>query len=232
MNSALVLGSDGSNNIGAVIAAGLRGRGWKTVEDDCFHQAPLVYELPPQNDVVWNQDALVITLGATSTDPFSDIQEGEILNVIRGSLVLPLLAVRRYVAWITDQQIPSAHVVLIGSYAYRHPFTNGTAYCAAKAGLDMAAKTLAWELTDQGIMVHIVHPHHVEGTPMWEKVQEGVMRGRGWTREEANIYARKDQKLPRPLTPRTIAEIVAWILTEPAADWLVGGSIELSGGVR
>lgn len=186
-------------------------------------------------------DALVITLGKTYKGHFAEIEDHEVNQIIRANLTLPLECARRYVsasekvAWESPE--PGAcdrirHIVFVGSYAHDHPFTNGTLYCAAKAGLDMAARTLGWELTDRGYRVHIVHPYHVNGTPMWAQVEKDVMRSKDMTWEEADAYNRKDLKMPDLLTAPEVAGAIASLLSTPELGWLSGQSLSLYGGSR
>jgi NAD(P)-dependent dehydrogenase (short-subunit alcohol dehydrogenase family) len=180
-----------------------------------------------------NPDTLVITLGKTYKGHFAEIADWEINNLIRANLVLPLEAARRFVQATRPTTDPAdpRHIVFVGSYAHNHPFTNGTLYCAAKAGLDMAARTLGWELTDLGYRVHVVHPYHVQGTPMWEQVEKDVMATKGMTWEEADAYNRKDLKMPDLLKPVEVAEVIFQIVNIKALNW-VTGPIELYGGSR
>jgi NAD(P)-dependent dehydrogenase (short-subunit alcohol dehydrogenase family) len=186
-------------------------------------------------------DALIVTLGATYKGHFAEITDGDISRILRACLELPLRCARRYVQ-ATEQKWPPSpsqgpadrirHIIFVGSYAHDHPFTNGTLYCAAKAGLDMAARTLGWELTDRGYRIHIVHPYHVQGTPMWAQVEQDVMRTKGMTYEEADAYNRKDLKMPDLLRPEEVAEVVYNLVHLPAFGWLSGQPINLYGGSR
>jgi NAD(P)-dependent dehydrogenase (short-subunit alcohol dehydrogenase family) len=185
-------------------------------------------------------DALVVTLGATYKGHFAEIPEWEINRIMKANLIMPLEAARRFVAAsetnsapiVGTSSLPDKHIVFVGSYAHDHPFTNGTLYCAAKAGLDMAARTLGWELTDRGYRVHIVHPYHVNGTPMWAQVEKDVMRTKAMTWEEADAYNRKDLKMPDLLTAPEVADVITTLLTVPALGWLSGTSLKLYGGSR
>jgi NAD(P)-dependent dehydrogenase (short-subunit alcohol dehydrogenase family) len=184
----------------------------------------------------WNAEALVVTLGKTYKGHFAEISPWTVGNILRANLLLPLECVKRYVdameirAWSGTAPTPR-HIVLVGSYAHNHPFTNGTLYCAAKAGLDMAARTLGWELTDRGYRVHVVHPYHVQGTPMWAEVEKGVMASKGMTFEEADAYNRKDLKMPDLLTASEVAEVIFQVVNNKCLNW-VTGPIELYGGSR
>ncbi len=234
MSKAIVLGARrGSGNIGEEIAEHLNDVGWSAFGTSCEmdggYVAPSIEEFQQ-----WDADACIISLGAVYKDHVLDVLLNTFFNVLRANLEFPLRCALRYAQACGngDEDDRPRRIVFIGSYAHRHPFSNGTAYCAAKAGLDMATKTLGWELTDRGFRVHIVHPYHVEGTPMWDQVQEGVMQSKGLTRLGADEYARKDLKMPDPLSPLDVARTVAWLLNDPAAQWTSGTSIELYGGTR
>jgi NAD(P)-dependent dehydrogenase (short-subunit alcohol dehydrogenase family) len=210
-------------------------RGYTVTEQGRYRR----YEAPAvQTFEQVNADALIVTCGRTSSGHFSEIPDYEIGQMVRANLVLPLEAARRFIqAASPDPNLSprggrTRHIVFIGSYGYEHPFTEGTLYCAAKAGLDMAARTLGWELTDRGYRVHIVHPYHVGGTPMWSRTEEIVQERYGMTFEEADAYNRKDLKMPDLLTADEIADVVHALLTVPAMGWLSGQSLKLYGGTR
>lgn len=181
-------------------------------------------------------DALIITLGRTYKDHWREVLPGTLDAMIRANLTLPLEAARRFVQAsersANEPTTPLRHIVFMGSYAHDHPFTNGTLYCATKAALDMAARALGWELTDDGYRVHVVHPYHVQGTPMWAQVEKDVMASKGMTWEEADAYNRKDLKMPDLLRPEEVAAVVRVLLNEPAMGWLSGQALNLYGGSR
>jgi NAD(P)-dependent dehydrogenase (short-subunit alcohol dehydrogenase family) len=228
---AIVLGAR-EGNIGGATAQALRDLDMTVVTNDCKalaadHQFGYEVPLGMYQDFV-EAEALVVTLGRTTMDPFDSITPEELEAVIYGSLTLPLLAVREYVAC---REHRGGKIVLVGSYAHRHPFSTGTAYCAAKAGINMAGQTLGWELTDMGYRTTVVHPYHVPGTDMWSQVQDGVMQNKGMTPEEADAYAEKDLKM-KLMRPADIAELIGLILTEPVMKWLSGTNVECFGGTR
>lgn len=229
---AIVLGArKDAFNIGSVIRESLNQSGWQVASHDCYQSsepgAVGGYCVP--DNLPWNEtDALIISLGATFMHDFPQVTTAQIQIVVDACLTLPLQCANEYVA---ERLMAGGNIIFIGSYAHRHPFNSGTAYCAAKAGLDMATKTLGWELTDMGYQVNCIHPYHVPGTPMWEEVQEGVMRNKGMTREEADEYAVKDAKMPLA-RPGDIAEVVKMLLTTQSMKWSSGSSIELFGGTR
>jgi len=227
LSRVLVLGTRPDRlNLGTVILNRLVEDGWTGLGYMCLDDDG-VYRLPAAD---WEEyDAMICTLGYTRMVPFKNADEDDIHEVIRACLVLPLMAAKAYVQ---ERQDRGGTMVFIGSYAHDHPLTYGAAYCAAKAGLAMAVRELAWELTDLAFYSHILHPYHVPATPMGSEVVWGLMEGRGMTREQAEEYQRKDLKMPAHLTPEVVAEVVSWLLREPAARWLAGTGLDLYGGTR
>lgn len=236
VRQAVVLGAR-EGNIGGAIAerldSGERGT-WRVALDDCWRDGGYAAPFPSELE---RYDACVVTLGTTHMQPFKTLGSKQLAEVLYGSLELPLEAARSYVQareGVGPDRWAQGHngtIVFIGSYAHDHPFTHCTSYCVAKAGLDMACRSLAWELMPD-YRVHIVHPHHVEGTPMTEKVWQGMQDGMGVDRAGALAYSRKDLRMPDPLAPLDVAEVVSWLLNDQAAQWTSGTGINMYGGVR
>lgn len=212
-------------NIGEAVVDKLRMERWIADASDCL-DSDGVYRIP--NLDLAQYDAMVVTLGHTLMVPFCAAEEDDLAEVIRGSLLLPLVAANTYVR---HRNKKGGAVVLTGSYAHDHALTNGAAYCASKAGLAAAVKELAWELMPL-FRFHIVHPYHVPSTPMGARVVEGLMVSRQWTREQAEAYQSKDLRMDEHLQPMDIAEVIWWLLSEPAAAWTAGSGIDLYGGSR
>lgn len=229
MSEVVVLGANKADppNMGREIADYLDDRSWEVWTHDCLFDNG--YQVPTWERFYTQMDALVVTLGRTMVQPFHEADDQALEDVIRACLTLPMLAAQQY---IMQRQGRGGRVVFIGSYAFDHPITNGAAYCAAKAGLDMLARTLAWDYSSEGYSFFTVHPYHVPGTPMWEYVQRRVCETRGWTRQQADDYAMQNLKQPNPLSPVEIAEVVQWLLESPAAAWLSGAGLPLYGGTR
>jgi NAD(P)-dependent dehydrogenase (short-subunit alcohol dehydrogenase family) len=225
--TALVLGSRlGSGNIGEAIYDELKVDNWKVYGYDCSNGD--TYRLPL--DAPWAEaDTLVVTLGKEGITPYDNCDEEEIVQIIDGSLVLPMLAVWY---WVSARNGRGGKCVVMGSYAHDHMPTSCAPYCAAKAGLAQAVRSWAWELTPKGFLFHIVHPYHVPSTPMGKRVVEAMVRERGFTEDEAVRYQMKDMRLREHLTPLEIAAVVGWVLKAPEAQWLSGQGLNMYGGVR
>ena len=230
MSKAVVLGTSeavGSNNIGDAIYKNLKDHGWEVVPSHCWDEDARGYRIP--NFKYADTQALVVTLGMAQSEPWlqSDF-ELDVAAVVHASLLLPLAALHQ---WAQERQQDGTAVV-IGSYAHDHVLTHSTAYCAAKAGLAHAVRSLGWELAGHGLFFHIVHPYHVPSTPMGKRVVQSMMANRGMTLKEAEDYQRKDLALPDHLTPTEIAEYVGWLVRAPEAQWMSGQGLNLYGGVR
>lgn len=233
----LILGArEGTENMGEAIAKHMEEYWWNVRTHDCYfggaqkgsQEHP--YQVPLWENYYYDMGALVITLGRTVVEKFTEGDREDVIDeVLRACLTLPLHAAREYIRQRGER---GGRVVFVGSYAFDHAITYGTAYCAAKAGLDMAARSLAWDYSKQGFSFFTVHPYHVPGTPMWEFVQSRVMETRGWTREEADEYAMQNLRQPSPLSTSEIAMVVQWLLESPAARWLSGAGVPLYGGTR
>lgn len=127
MSKVIVLGSrPGTGNIGDAIGVRIAEEGWDVKEDDCHNELLDGYISPPWlKDESKDADALVVTVGATSVVPFWEQTPGGIEEVLYGSLILPVQAALEYVKGRGRET--GGRIVFIGSYAHRHPFSNGTA---------------------------------------------------------------------------------------------------------
>jgi len=70
------------------------------------------------------------------------------------NLTAPLVLMRRFLA--ATEHVPLRRVINISSGAGRRPIFGWSAYCAAKAGLDMATRVVALEAQVRGVAVDAV----------------------------------------------------------------------------
>ncbi len=71
------------------------------------------------------------------------------------NLLAPMLLMRRFLR-MTDGIAPLRRVINISSGAGRRPISGWSAYCTAKAGLDMASRVAALEARSRGAAVEVV----------------------------------------------------------------------------
>ena len=114
-------------------------------------------------------------------------------------------------------------MVLVASAAGLSPLPARSAYCAAKAGLVMFAKSLALELAGRGIRVNAVCPGAVDTAlfrTSWEDVPDPA----------ATLAAiRERYALRRVAAPDEIAAAILF-LTTAAASYVTGAALAVDGG--
>lgn len=224
-------------NIGAAIAATMREQHDYIVHTtDCAVDMRMhTFAAPHAEDWPYDEsEAAVISIGKSDSRAIQNASVGYINDMLRSNLGLPLEIASKWLnarkANSPSEESLGGKLIFIGSYGHDHPFTQGTLYTAAKAGLHMATRNIAWETSSKGFETFIVHPYHVPGTPMWEDVMIDVEDREGCNRVDAERMARKDMRLAA-LSPFDVAQVVANLLEN---DWkhLSGSSIDLYGGVR
>ena len=117
--------------------------------------------------------------------------------------------------------------VVVSSDAAEIPMRGSVAYCASKAALNMAVRTMARELAPFH-RINAVAPGMVDGTPMTEYIDETVPPFRDWTHEQARNYERQNTPTKRRATLGEVAETIAWVLFGPAQ--MTGSIVSINGG--
>jgi len=86
--------------------------------------------------------------------PLEKLEAGELQRNLEVNLVAPIQLMRRFLA--ATERIALRRVINISSGAGRRPVFGWSAYCAAKAGLDMASRVVALEAEARGLAVEVV----------------------------------------------------------------------------
>jgi benzil reductase ((S)-benzoin forming) len=103
--------------------------------------------------------------------PLDAVDARELERNIAVNVTAPLLLMRRFLR--ATASVPLRRVINISSGAGRRPIFGWSAYCAAKAALDMASRVAALEAQARGQPVHVVSlAPGVIDTPM-----QAVVRG-------------------------------------------------------
>lgn len=111
-------------------------------------------------------------------------------------------------------------IVMITSISAERPSRTQGHYCAAKAGVQMLAQAMAWELAEHRIRVNTVGPGWVETRLTSDYLANSTLR-----REvEATI------PLGRVAQPSDIADAVMY-LASPAASYITGAHLRVDGGL-
>lgn len=111
-------------------------------------------------------------------------------------------------------------IIVVTSISAEMPSVSQGHYAAVKAGAQMLAKAMAWELGPYGIRVNSVGPGWVETRLTSDYLAEPNMR----TQVEATI------PLGRVGQPEDIANAVAF-LTSDEAEYITGAHIRIDGGL-
>ena len=151
-------------------------------------------------DILVNNAAVIWPLEeAVYTDP------DEWAYSINTNLIAPYLLVRNVLPVMLEQRY--GRILNISSDAAFTPVFGGSAYCAAKAGLDMLARVLALEVAGTGVSINTLYPGHVD-TAMQEDIRSvdttDTRLDTSWFHE---THARGELT-----APAGVADLVYWLV--------------------
>jgi NAD(P)-dependent dehydrogenase (short-subunit alcohol dehydrogenase family) len=121
------------------------------------------------------------------------------------NLVGPFFMVRNVLPIMKDQGY--GRILNISSGASTTPIMGASAYCSAKAGLDMFTRTLALELAGSKVSANLLYPGDVD-TAMQEDIRSVDTTGTSFdTTYFHDLYARGAL-----LAPETVANLIYWLV--------------------
>ena len=162
--------------------------------------------------VLVNNAGVVSPVGALDTVDARELERNLVVN-----LVAPMLLMRRFLR--ATGAVPLRRIINISSGAARRPIFGWSAYCAAKAGLDMASRAVALEAEARGLAIEVssLAPGVID-TPMQETVRGASTEA---FPDVDRFRAMKAEGVLRPA-----AEVAADILRLEAAGKLAGDPIQ------
>jgi benzil reductase ((S)-benzoin forming) len=162
--------------------------------------------------VLFNNAGVISPVG-----PLEKVDAGELERNLAVNFVAPVLLMRRFLR--ATAAVPLRRIVNISSGAARRPIFGWSAYCAAKAGLEMASRVVALEAAQRGLAVEVASlAPGVIDTAMQETV-------RGASAEDfADIERFRAMKAEGTLRPA--ADVAADILRLEAAGGLAGDPVQ------
>lgn len=167
-------------------------------------------------DALGGLDVLVNNAGTGHSDAFLDLtleQWQEVIDTdLTGAFLVAQAGARRMVSDET-----AGRIVNVTSVHEHIPLPQASAYCAAKGGLGMLTKSMAYELGEHGITVNAIAPGEV-ATPMTGQ------------HEEDPTQADRPIPLGRPGDAFEIGEAIAF-LASPEASYATGSSFVVDGGL-
>lgn len=167
-------------------------------------------------------DVLVSSVaGSASPQLLHDIAPAEIVAILHGQLLPPLLITRQVLPGM--YQRGGGSVVLIASDAAKVATPGETVLGGAMAAIVMFARAAALEAKRHSVRVNVVTPSLVTGTPTTERLTASGFSARLFAAAE------KQAHLGVP-DPTDVAELVAF-LAGPAARRITGQAISVNGGI-
>jgi len=164
-------------------------------------------------------DVLVANAGINPTRPFLELDQATWEDVQRTNEWALFHCGQPAARHMSERGQGS--IVVIGSPAASEAYTDQTHYAAAKAGLQMLAFGMAWELGPLGVRTNVVHPGWIE-----------TELNREYLWSEADLRERVIRQIPLRRTglPIDVAHVVVWLCTEGAA-YVNGASVAVDGGL-
>jgi len=115
-------------------------------------------------------------------------------------------------------------ILNIISDASHTPMTASLPYNASKGAQFIMNKQLARELTKRfNITVFGISPNKLKGTEMSKYIDEAAAETRGWTKEYAKKYQKQGLLTGKETDPKTIAEIVGFLLEKKERHEFLSG---------
>lgn len=170
---------------------------------------------------------LINNAGQADAAPFAEISLETWHRLIAVNMTGTLLC--------TQQVLPAmlaegaGRIVNVASTAGLKGYSGLAAYCATKHAVVGLTRALALETVRSAITVNAVCPGYTEGTEMFRTAVDNVMRARGVVDGEARALLAKHSPRRTLITPKEVADTVAW-LCSPGAGAITGQAIAVAAG--
>lgn len=166
-------------------------------------------------------DGVVNCAGIDLRADLESMQDADWNRVLSVNLSGPMHVCRASVPYL--KQAGGGSIVNVSSAAGLSPLSGRSAYCAAKAGVNMFGKVLAMELAAYGIRVATVCPGAVD-TPLFRSSYEDQPD------PQAGLAAiRARYALGRIARPEELAEAILF-LSGAGASYITGATLAVDGG--
>jgi benzil reductase ((S)-benzoin forming) len=157
-------GPEGPAVRGAAIAVDLADA--RAVEAACERLQHAVAGKSFEKAVLINNAGVVSPVG-----PLEDVDATELARHVAVNITAPMVLMQAFLR--ATASVPLRRIVNISSGAGRRPIFGWSAYCAAKAALDMASRVVALEARTRGERVHVVSL----APGVIDTAMQGVVRG-------------------------------------------------------
>jgi benzil reductase ((S)-benzoin forming) len=166
----------------------------------------------------WGKAVLINNAGMV--EPVGALEHCEPRELARSlgvNLVAPIVLMQAFLA--ASQHILERTIINISSGAARHPYFGWAAYCAGKAGLDMASRVVALEATNSGRPLRVVSlAPGVMDTAMQDEVRRKSADRFPDVERFRQLKARGELTRPEEVAARILSLEQAGALPEGLAD--------------
>jgi 3-oxoacyl-[acyl-carrier protein] reductase len=153
--------------------------------------------------------------GNARPGPTAGISEDDWRSSVDGNLTATFLTIKSFLPGMIER---GGSIVTMASSAARFPTNAPAPYAAAKAGVVMLTRQLAWEVGEHGVRVNCLAPH----TILTERIR-GVMP------EDRHRQIAAEIPLGRLGTPEDVG-LAALFLASDASSWITGITLDVAGG--
>lgn len=225
----------GNRGIGAAIAEGLALQGAQV--SVIGRSGPLKCDVSRPDDVSrafaeavrrsGEVHVLVNNAGQADAAPFQSISLESWNEMLAVNLTGTFLC--------TQQVLPAmmkagrGRIVNVASTAGLKGYSGIAAYTASKHGVIGLTRALAAETARTAITVNAVCPGYTDGTDMFAKAVNNVMRDKGVSAEWARALLSRPSPRGTPITTQEVVDAVLW-LCSPGASAITGQSIVVAAG--
>ncbi|MDB5056960.1 MAG: hypothetical protein JWO59_432 [Chloroflexi bacterium] len=164
-------------------------------------------------------DIVICNAGVVYNAPFLEVEEHDweqtLAVNLTGCFHVGQVAARRMVA-----EGARGRILMTGSWVQDVPWTDGTSYCTAKAGLSMLARCMARELAQHGIRVNTIAPGIVNAGLSGRLIDE-----------DSRFRDRALRVIPLKelQSAEQVAQAMLWACL-PASDYMTGATLLIDGG--
>ncbi|TCR62317.1 SDR family oxidoreductase [Bosea sp. BK604] len=207
-----------------VALAALRGRfaagSLDTAEADVTEPEAVSAAVAAGAEALGGLDGLVNAAGIDLIASIETMTLADWNRIIAVNLTGPMLVTQ---AAYPHLRAAGGTIVNVSSGAGLSPLKHRTAYCASKAGLQMAGKALAMEAAEFGIRVNTICPGAVETELFRSSIDTAP------DPQAAYETVRARYALQRIAAPEEIAAAILW-LTSAESSYVTGTAIAVDGG--